>query len=93
MRNRLKHKMHRLLAAGERAEEASPEDVRKYLDEPAATSLQALPTPGWVVGKNKKNGRLLISGEQCLSTEYWETVMTGTREECSRYVNGGNHVL
>jgi hypothetical protein len=71
-------------------EEASAEDVRKYLDEPGKTSLQALPSPGYVVDRDKKTGRLLVSGDECLSPQYWETLLSGTREECLRYVNGGD---
>jgi len=103
---RLRHKLRKLWSAGvlkvggrlplwlrqTQAEEASIEDVRKYLEVPgdpvSKNCLQVLPSPGWCVGKDRKSGRMLVSGDECLSPQYWETLLRGTREECLRYVNG-----
>jgi DNA-binding GntR family transcriptional regulator len=100
---RLRHKLRKLMASGtlkvggrlpawmhqEETEEASPEDVRKVLEaEPARVSLEALQTSGWVVGKDRVSGRMIVSGESCLSDQYWEIKLKGSKEECTDYLRG-----
>jgi hypothetical protein len=101
---RLRHRLRKLWAAGqlkvggrvppwmhqEELQEASPEDVRKVLDaaEPAKVALEALMSSDWVVGKDKVSGKEIMSGVGCLSDQYWEIVVKGSKEQCLGYLNG-----
>jgi len=100
MSNRLRHRLRKLWAEGKLVgrtpswmkalpvvEEATPEEVQQYRDQPVGVLRAELLSNDYCVGKSRLTGRLMISGGSCLSPENWDILITGSLEECMKYTN------
>jgi len=66
-------------------EEATPEEVQQYLDQPAGVLKAELLSDDSCVGIDRLTGKVLVSGGGCLSSSNWTIVKTGTFDECYQY--------